>query len=386
MINAIGFIPLRAGSKGIPFKNRRKMLGRPLFSWVLLEALLSDLEQVVVFSDDDWILDYCKKHYSWSAKLQVVSRPDAGASDTASTEAAMQEYLKTLTADWQSVVLLQATSPTTTREDINACLRQIEQGNDSALTVVRTHRFSWDDAGKPLNYDPANRPRRQDFDGLLIENGAVYATTAAAWQSSGVRISGEIGLVEMPADSYVEIDEEADWSTVEQILARRLKRLRKPSAIDTLILDVDGVFTTGQVSYGPQGEVSKTFDMRDGMGLEILREYGIKVIVLTSEDSDIVRSRMEKLKIEDLNLGVKDKYGWMLKRQEDGLLDPNSCAYVGDDVNDLACLCRVGWSLSPGDGMSQVLPYVDVVLNNPGGKGAIREACNFIKRYNLRYE
>ena len=88
----VAIIPLRKGSKGIPGKNKKKMLGRPLFSWVLGAAIFSDLDEVYVFTDDEEILRYIQKEYHWTTKVKGLLRDDANANDTASTESAMLEF------------------------------------------------------------------------------------------------------------------------------------------------------------------------------------------------------------------------------------------------------------------------------------------------------
>jgi N-acylneuraminate cytidylyltransferase len=229
------------------------------------------------------------------------------ATDTASTESVMFEFAIAINHDFDVLCLLQATSPLTTSADINAVLDKIEkENNDGALTVVKTHRFTWNSDGTPQNYNPFNRPRRQDFEGLLVENGAVYATTKAAFLASKNRISGKIGLVEMDESSYVEIDSATDWEIVEKLLAQRLQKMKTHNRIDYLVLDVDGVFTDGCVYFGAEGELMKKFDMRDGMGLEILRQNNVEVIVMTSENSVLVDERMKKLQIKHTYLGVKE--------------------------------------------------------------------------------
>ncbi|OXS18983.1 cytidyltransferase, partial [Pseudomonas fluorescens] len=147
-------------------------------------------------------------------------------------------------------------------------------------------RFTWSSNGEPQNYDVFNRPRRQDFEGLLIENGAVYVTVKEKWFETKNRVSGEIGLVHMHEDSLTEIDSKSDWDVVELLLSRKLKQNKQTQPITHLVLDVDGVFTDGCVYYDSQGELMKKFDMRDGMGLEILRQNEVEVMVMTSEDSD----------------------------------------------------------------------------------------------------
>lgn len=362
------------------------MAGRPLFSWVLTEAIFSKLDTVYVYTDDEVVEAYIKANYQWTDKVEVMQRGAHTATDDASTEAAILEFCETMKYNFDTFCLLQATSPLTHSEDINACLEKQASGYDSVLSAVRTHRFSWNEDGTAKNYDYTNRPRRQDFEGLLIENGAVYISSAQALKNSGNRLSGKIGLVEMSADSYHEIDEESDWQLVEQLLLDRLKKGKQQSRISYLILDVDGVFTSGHVSYTEDGELTKEFDMRDGMGLEIIRELGVEVMVMTSEDSALVASRMNKLKIEHVFMGVKDKYSRMQRLMRDMKITPGDIAYVGDDINDLATMCTVGWSMAPNNAMNIIKQHADMILNESGGAGAIREACEFIIKYNKRYE
>ena len=296
----IAIIPLRAGSKGIPGKNKKKLLGRPLFSWTLGEAIFSNLDEIYIFTDDQDIIEYVNKNYTWTEKVKVMKRSEESATDTASTEFGMLELAKNLNYDFDILCLLQATSPLTTREDINKCLNKIEKENyDSALTVVNTMRFIWNENGESINYNYNSRPRRQDFKGLLVENGAVYTTTREQFKKSGIRIGGNIAIVKMPEDTLTEIDEKEDWVIIEKLIENRLSKFKKGNpGIRLLVLDVDGVFTEGKVSTGCEKEISKDFSLIDGMGLEIIRGEEVEVIVMTSENSDIVKTRMNKLKLE----------------------------------------------------------------------------------------
>jgi len=382
----IGFIPLRKGSKGIPHKNKRKMVGRPLFTWVLGEAIFSNLDTIIVYTDDDTIIDFINNEYHWTDKVKPIKRSEASASDTASTEIAIMEFCESVNFDFDTFCLLQATSPFTKSEDINACLEKLNQGFDSALTVVNTHRFLWNENGEALNYNPHKRPRRQDFEGLLIENGAVYTTTKKALKTHKNRIGDNTAVVKMAEDSLLEIDSESDWIAIESLLIERQKREKQSKKITHVVLDVDGVFTDGTISYTKDGEHTKNFDMRDGMGLEILRQFDVEVMVMTSENSQLVAKRMEKLKLEHVFLGVKDKYTLLKNISSKSNISLSNVAYVGDDVNDLTNICSVGWSLAPNNATDIVKTHADIVLSKNSGAGAIREACQFVINYNKRFE
>ncbi len=384
-MKSIGFIPLRKGSKGIPNKNKRKMVGRPLFTWVLGEAVFSSLDEIVVYTDDEDIISFIDKEYKWTNKVKVILRSPESANDSASTEFAMLEYCDSINYNFDIFCLLQATSPFTKRENINDCLSVLEGQYDSALTVVNTHRFLWNENGTPINYNPQKRPRRQDFEGLLVENGAVYTTTKEALQNFKNRIGEKTAIIKMPQDSLLEIDTETDWMAVEQLLIERQKRAKETAKITHLVLDVDGVFTDGTITYTKDGEHTKNFDMRDGMGLEILKQFNVKVMVMTSESSELVAKRMQKLKIENVYLGVKDKYSLLQHILKQSNLSINNFAYIGDDINDLTNICSVGWSIAPNNATDIVKQHADIVLSKQSGAGAIREACQFIMNYNKRF-
>ena len=383
----VAIIPLRKGSKGILGKNKKKMVGRPLFTWVLTEAIFSNLDLIYVFTDDSEIIEYVEREYHWTSKVKALLRNEENANDSASTESALLEFSKKIKHDYDILCLLQATSPLILAEDINKGLEKItNELFDSAVSVVNTHRFIWNANGVPLNYDVFNRPRRQDFEGLLVENGAVYCTTKESFLQSNNRMSGAIGLIQMSEETLMEIDSVSDWNIIENLLMERQKRMKVCQKIQYLVLDVDGVFTDGGIYYNEDGEFAKKFDMRDGMGLEILRENNVEVVVLTSENSIIVAQRMKKLKIENAFLGIKDKYSFLKQFLTLKNSSFDGVAYVGDDVNDLANICSCGWSFAPADAMNIVKAHADIVLTNNAGNGAIREVCEVIMKYNKRYE
>lgn len=385
-MRSVAIIPLRKGSKGIPNKNKKKLLGRPLYQWVLGEAIKSNLDEIYVFTDDADIKERVLKDYLWTSKVKVWDRSEESASDTASTESAMMELANGINFDFDIFCLLQATSPFTNADDINRVLAKVGSGTyDSAISVVCTKRFIWNSDGKSLNYDYLNRPRRQEFAGLLVENGAVYAINKSTYNETNNRLGGRIGIVEMGEESLTEIDEYGDWVVIEQLLMNRLKSVKNSqSKISTLILDVDGVFTNGNVLTGPEGELAKSFSLRDGMGFEFAREANIQVFVLTSENSPIVDRRMEKLSLKNYYKGVKDKYSLLDHICAEFNISRGEIAYIGDDVNDLANMLNVNWSYAPVNALDIVKTNADVILHASGGDKAIREAIENIIKLNNR--
>jgi len=148
--------------------------------------------------------------------------------------------------------------------------------------------------------------------------------------------------------------------------------------IRLFVTDVDGTLTDGGMYYTAQGEYMKLFNTRDGMGLSMLREAGIEIAIMTSEDSEIVSRRAEKLGITRVYLGVRDKLTRMTALCQELDLPLTSVAYVGDDVNDLDVIRNVGLGFAVADADSRVLQAADVMLSKRGGKGAVREAAEWV--------
>ena len=148
----------------------------------------------------------------------------------------------------------------------------------------------------------------------------------------------------------------------------------------TLVLtDVDGVLTDNGVYYGEQGEVLKRFSIRDGMGVERLRKLcTIETGIVTGELSPSVAKRAEKLKITQVHLGVQDKLGRLEGILAKGGFGWEEVAFIGDDVNDLEVLHRVGLSACPADAMAAVSGIVHYRCTAFGGYGAFREFAEYI--------
>jgi N-acylneuraminate cytidylyltransferase len=107
---------------------------------------------------------------------------------------------------------------------------------------------------------------------------------------------------------------------------------------------------------------------------------------MTSENSALVAARMKKLNIGQVYLGVKDKLGLLQHLCASRNIEKKHIAYLGDDINDMACMASVGWSICPNNGMEEIKRISDIILTSDSGSGAIREACRFITKYNKRFE
>ncbi|MEJ2201996.1 MAG: HAD-IIIA family hydrolase [Desulfuromonadaceae bacterium] len=148
--------------------------------------------------------------------------------------------------------------------------------------------------------------------------------------------------------------------------------------IKLLLLDVDGVLTDGRISYDNDGLESKSFDVKDGHGLKLVQRAGIRVGIITGRSSEVVAVRAKELGIDLVYQGAKDKLiPYLELLQTLGLAD-EEVAYVGDDLVDLPLLRRVGFAATVADAVDDVKPWVDYVARRPGGRGAVREICDFL--------
>lgn len=381
-MKVIAFIPVRGGSKSIPLKNIKPLCGKPLVCWNI-EALEAcpQVDEVIVATDSDeiWKTVECRAY----KKTTLYRRSAENACDTASTESVMLEYIKYANLpDYDIFMLVQATSPLTEAVHFSEALQKYKDGEyDSVLTCVRNYRFFWNEDGSSMNYDYMNRPRRQNFSGMLMENGAFYINTVGNILLNGNRLGGKIGIYEMPEYTATEIDEPDDWMILEKLMRKYKSDFQKPAdkpVIKLFITDIDGTLTDGGMYYSENGDELKKFNTRDGMGLQMLREVGIKTAIITSEDRQLNQRRAKKLKVDYIRQGKVN--GGKVSVAEEIVkemgITMQEVAYIGDDINCVELLSRVGFAACPADACDRVksIPGI-VVMTRNGGAGCVREFC-----------
>jgi len=145
-----------------------------------------------------------------------------------------------------------------------------------------------------------------------------------------------------------------------------------------LALDVDGVLTDGRIYYGDRGEELKSFNIKDGLGIKLLQRDGIEVAIITGRDSPIVKRRAGELGIAAIVQGREDKLAALRELCAARGIGTAECAYMGDDLPDLAAVCAAGLGLAPADAAPGLRAAADWTSGLPGGAGAVREACEFI--------
>lgn len=381
-MKTIAFIPVRGGSKSIPLKNIKLFCGKPLVCWNI-EALenCNLIDEIIVATDSDKIEETVLTQLY--KKTKIYRRSAENACDTASTESVMLEYINYAHLPQDNIfMLVQATSPLTETPHFTEALSIYQKGQyDSMLTCVRNYRFFWNEDGTSKNYDYMHRPRRQNFKGELMENGAFYINTVGNILNSGNRLSGKIGIYEMPEYTATEIDEPDDWAILENLMYKHVLSKRKPRPIKLFLSDVDGTLTDGGMYYSENGDELKKFNTRDGMGIQLLREAGIMTGIITSENTKIVANRATKLKVDFLIQGKQN--GGKLEatqkicKQLGFSLD--EVAYIGDDINCIELLKAVGLAACPANACDAVKEIYSIKrMASKGGEGCVREFISII--------
>ncbi|MFI6344480.1 cytidylyltransferase domain-containing protein [Streptomyces sp. NPDC050560] len=409
----LAVIPARGGSKGVPAKNLAPVGGTPLVARAVRECVAArEVTDVVVSTDDSAIAAAARE-----AGAEVVLRPAAIASDTASSEAAvlhaMDAHEAMHGARVDVVLLVQCTSPFLLREDVDRVVAAVaDNGADSALTVAPFHGFVWRDAadepetvidtkrtgavgstttavadstatrgGYGVNHDKSFRPRRQDRPQDLLETGAVYGMDATAFRRHRHRFFGHTELVRTDPARVIEIDDPHDLARARALAphfdAGRPGALPRRDDIDAVVLDFDGTQTDDRVLIDSEGHELVSVHRGDGLGIAALRRSGLSMLILSTEQNPVVAARAHKLKIPVLH-GV-DRKDLALKRwcEEQGIA-PERVLYVGNDANDLGCFALVGWPVAVASAHDAVRGAARAITTTPGGDGAIREIAQWV--------
>lgn len=384
MSEVVVVIPARGGSKGIPRKNVQRVGGVPLVGRAVAAALAAEMvDRVVVSTDDDEIAAVAEE---WGA--QVVHRPAEISGDTAGSESALVHAMDSLAAggvDVGILAFLQATSPFIDPGALDDGIRLVSAGEyDSVFSAIETYGFLWqrhpEGGADGVNHDPSLRPRRQDREPHYLETGAFYVMDADGFRAAGHRFFGKVGIVEVDERTAIEIDT-ADQLELAQAIAvlAAAPWLGRSIDADAVVTDFDGVHTDDTVLVDAEGTESVRVSRSDGMGVSRLRAAGIPVLILSTETNPVVAIRARKLRV-DVRQGVDDKATALREWAGDHGIALSRIAYLGNDVNDLACLELVGWPVTVPEADPLVLAAARVILTRSGGAGAVRDLTDRVLR------
>lgn len=382
----LSLIPARGGSKGLPGKNLRPCHGVPLIIHSIRQSLACPLvDRTIVSTDDETIAELARKQ---GAEVPFI-RPAELARDESTTESVMAHALEYLEREEgytpEAILLLQPTSPLRTPDDLTGAIEQFQnEGADSLLSVFENSHFLWSGANRqPLNYDIDHRPRRQDKEWELVENGSVYLTQVSTFRECKNRLGGKIAMYVMPAWRSPEIDDAEDMRLVEHHMARLERESRRQlagslGAIEMLMLDFDGIFTDGSVYLDDEGHETVRLSRVDGKGLQLLRETGTRVVVISAEASGVVEHRCRKLGLERVFSGIQNKAEVYRQIKEEFQMTDEQICFCGDDLQDMELMQMAGLGCCPANAVATIKEVADIVFDEQGGQGFIRRVCDML--------
>ncbi|MET8670516.1 acylneuraminate cytidylyltransferase [Streptomyces albidoflavus] len=387
----LAVIPARGGSKGVPGKNLAEVGGVPLVARAVHACRTARLvSEVLVSTDDPAIAEAAR-----AAGATTVERPAPLSGDTATSEAAVLHALDTDEARHgrlaDVVLLVQCTSPFLTADDVDGVTAAVLEGADTAVTAAPFHGFLWRDlatgatpsSGHGVNHDAAHRPRRQDRPEDLLETGAAYAMRGDGFRAVRHRFFGRTALVRTDPARVLEIDDPHDLARA-RALAPLLDRNEAPGArrpgpgdVDAVVLDFDGTQTDDTVQIDAEGRERVSVHRGDGLGIAALRDAGIPLLILSTEQNPVVTARARKLRIPVLH-GVDRKDEALKQWCDEQGVDHARVLYAGNDANDLPCFALAGWPVAVASAHEPVRRAARAVTTAPGGRGAVREIASWL--------
>jgi len=153
---------------------------------------------------------------------------------------------------------------------------------------------------------------------------------------------------------------------------------RRARSIRLLLLDVDGVLTECGILIDSEGNVSRRFFIRDGLGIKLLLGHGVHVAIITFANNHAIKYRAEQLGIHDVHIGAGRKDEILDQIRQKYHLQWEQTAFMGDDWIDMAAMNQAGMAFAPADAIEEIQKISDYVATTPGGLGAVREVCDEI--------
>lgn len=400
----VAIVPARGGSKSIPRKNIKPLGGIPLLAYSIEAGLAArSVDRVIVSTDDEEIAAVAREY---GAEVPFI-RPDSLAGDTTLDLPVFQHALGWLDSHEgqipEIVVQLRPTSPLRPPDCVDRAvdLLRADPDADSVRGVVEASqnpykmwRLDEDGALTQLLQDAGpeafNRPR-QELPRSYWQTGHIDAIRTATILEQHSMSGWRIRALPIEREYACDIDNEADWLRTEWMLAHVGRPLVMPR-IHTdaaprvgarplpvfprlVVFDFDGVMTDNRVWVSESGEEVVACDRSDGLGLQMLTRLGVDLFVLSTEENPVVGARCRKLQAP-YEQGVTDKAGRLERLLTQRGVPASEVVYVGNDINDLACMSLVGCGVAVADAHPDVLAVADVVLHRTGGHGAVRELCD----------
>jgi len=391
----LAIIPARGGSKSIPRKNIRPFGGHPLIAWSIAAAQQArTVGRVLVSTDDAEIAEIAR---TYGAAVPFLRPPELARDDT--PDYPVFEH----TLGWlereegyvpEIVVHLRPTSPLRPLDCVDRAVSAlVEDPSASSIRSVtppsqnpyKMWRIRDNRLAPILEHaaaEPYNLPR-QALPATYWQTGHVDAIRHATLFERRSMTGAEIQPLIIDPDYSLDIDTLANWRQGESLLANadlacvRPERRRDLRRYRALVLDFDGVLTDNRVHVLEDGRETVVCHRGDGLGIAALRDSGMPIVVLSTETNGVVAARCRKLGLS-CKQGQADKAAGLRAIAAQHDLPLEDIIYVGNDVNDLACLAIAGLSVVPADAHPDASRIADWILSRAGGDGAVRELCDHL--------
>jgi N-acylneuraminate cytidylyltransferase len=403
MTEILALIPARGGSKGIPRKNIRRFAGYPLIAWSIAAAKQAVcVTRVIVSTDDEEIASVAREYGAETPFL----RPQEFAQDHTTDLPVFEHALKWLEKNegYQPdiVIQLRPTSPIRPKDCVDNAVKILLDHADAdcvrgVIPAGQNPHKMWRFAGKdqPMKpllelegiAEPYNAPR-QILPPVYWQTGHIDVIRVSTIKQKK-SLTGDVIYALLIDPSYsVDIDNLSDWAKYEalassglEIVAPGKPKRPMPEKIDLVISDFDGVITDNRVWVNEDGMEFVAAYRSDSIGVQLLREMGVEVMILSSEPNRVVEARARKMGVHVIHgVGIHEKGRIMREILEQRNVKAENVIYIGNDVNDLPCFEVAGWSVAVADAYPELIQAADFVLSKPGGYGALREVCDLIRK------
>jgi N-acylneuraminate cytidylyltransferase len=403
MTEILALIPARGGSKGIPRKNIRLFAGYPLIAWSIAAAKQAAcVTRVIISTDDEEIASVAREYGAETPFLRPSEFAQDHTTDLPVFEHALQWLEENEGYQPDIVIQLRPTSPIRPKDCVDSAVKILLDHADAdcvrgVIPAGQNPHKMWRFAGenqpmKPLLEvegisEPYNAPR-QILPPVYWQTGHIDAIRVSTIKQKK-SLTGDViyPLVIDPRYS-VDIDNPADWAKYEALANSGLEivtpgkpKRPMPEKIDLVISDFDGVITDNRVWVNEDGVEFVAAYRSDSIGVQLLREIGIEVMILSSEPNRVVEARARKMGVHVIHgVGIHEKGRVMREILEQRNVKAENVIYIGNDVNDLPCFEVAGWSVAVADAYPELIQAADFVLSKNGGHGALREVCDLIRK------
>jgi N-acylneuraminate cytidylyltransferase len=397
-IEVLAIIPARAGSKSIANKNVRFFAGHPLLAYSIAAGLQAEkVSRVMVSTDDQAYADIAQRYGAEVPFLRPAELAADDVTDLPVFKHALNWLFENEKYQADIVVQLRPTSPIRPRDCVDRAVELLINNPkaDSVRGVVtsgqnpyKMWRITEDGQMAPLLHDAGdeafNMPR-QSLPATYWQTGHIDAIrTKTILEKKSM--SGETILPLLLDTKYtVDIDTLDDWRRAEYsllqgdldaVLPGREPR-PFPQSVSMVVLDFDGVLTDNRVWVNADGDEWVAANRGDGWGIARLKERGVDVVVLSTESNPVVAARCRKLGIPVMQ-NIADKASAINDLLKESGVDPAEVIFLGNDVNDVPCFPLVACALVVSDAHAGARSEADLVLQHPGGHGAVRELCDLV--------